>query len=246
MHFLTICLLREVLTSSLSMPVALATTKRKFHKLLDSISNASSTSLAGNHERNASTTTLPTSLDRPAKRSRVEKPMSAFVPPSQRLSTPTRQSFRPAAKTTPTSDSANGERKVPNFAPWDRDQFLQRLKTFRHVDKWMSKPDKINEVEWAKKGWSCTGKETVRCLGGCEKEVVVKLERDPPAQSEPDGEVPVEEDTHEEDDDWREEAQKLLVEKYSEMIGNAHEGGCLWRRRGCDGMPQTSIHILIS
>ena len=69
----------------------------------------------------------------------------------------------------------NEERKPPNFAPWNRAQFLERLKSFRHVDKWMGKPEKINEVQWAKRGWICVGKERVGCVGGCGKEVVIKL-----------------------------------------------------------------------
>lgn len=63
----------------------------------------------------------------------------------------------------------------PNFVPWDRDRFLERLATFRKVDRWSSKPAPINEVEWAKRGWSCTDVMQVSCAGGCEASVVVKL-----------------------------------------------------------------------
>ena len=226
------------------MPTALATTKRKFHKLLDSISNASSTSLAANHERNnLSTTTLPANLTPPAKKPRFERPISAYVPPSQRLaSNPRPATYLPTVVRPASSGSKKEEPKTPNFTPWDRGRFLERLKTYRHVDKWLGKPDKISEVEWAKRGWSCVGKETVRCVGGCDLEVVIKLEEDtPPQQAEGEENIIRAE---EEENEWREEAQKQLVEKYAEMISSAHDVGCLWRRRGCDGKDLATMSSL--
>lgn len=131
------------------------------------------------------------------------------------------------------------ERKLPNFAPWDRGQFLDRLKTFRHVDKWMGKPDPVNEVRWAKRGWSCVGKERVKCVGGCGKEVVVKLEN----EWNVDGEPPDEAST-EDDQGWRKDAEEQLVERYVELITSGHEGGCLWRRRGCDGIERSRFKMI--
>lgn len=63
----------------------------------------------------------------------------------------------------------------PNFVPWDRDRFLERLETFRPVTRWTSQPAPINEVEWAKRGWSCTDYMRVACVGGCGASIVVKL-----------------------------------------------------------------------
>ena len=40
----------------------------------------------------------------------------------------------------------------PAFAPWDRVQFLKRLESFRHVDKWMSKPEKDQRSPMGKAG----------------------------------------------------------------------------------------------
>ncbi len=135
----------------------------------------------------------------------------------------------------------NKECKAPNFAPWDRGQFLERLATFRHVDKWMGKPEKINEVQWAKRGWTCVGRERVGCVGGCGKEVVIKLGEDHEEQVERDQDADEtqqeegEDSRAEKDEDWRRSAQEQLVDKYAEMIVTEHDGGCLWRRRGCDG-----------
>ncbi|KAK3175356.1 hypothetical protein OEA41_002603 [Lepraria neglecta] len=217
------------------MPTALSTTKRKFHKILDSISNASSTSLATNHSKhNASTTTLPASMDPPAKKPRIARPTSAVVPSTTRIAAVSRPSTGIAAvKQAAPLAPLNEERKAPNFAPWDRGQFLERLKTYRHVDKWMGKPELISEVQWAKRGWSCVGKERVGCVRGCSKEVVITLEKNR-ENKENEDERPSDEELDEEE--WREKAQEELVEKYAEMIITSHEGGCLWRRRGCDGI----------
>lgn len=229
---------------------ALSTTKRKFHKILDSISNASSTSLAAksNHDKyNASTTTLPASMDPPAKKSRIARPASAYVLPSTRILSSQSPNLRSAAKQPMPIATMNEERKTPNFAPWDRAQFLERLKTYKHVDKWMGKPERINEVQWTKRGWSCVGKERVGCVGGCGKEVVITLES-VREEKQASGETQDTEkrtlDEEEDEDEWREKAQEQLVEKYAEMIVTSHDGGCLWRRRGCDGSHHTYFTAL--
>lgn len=213
------------------MSLALSTTKRKFHKILDSISNASSTTLASSEElrpNNASTPSLTVNIERPVKRAR---PASAFVQSlASRAQGSQSSTFRDRVKVS-TPGAMGEERKLPNFAPWDRGQFLDRLKTFRHVDKWMGKPDAVNEVQWAKRGWSCAGKERVKCVGGCGKEVVVKLENDWNVDEEPN-----DEGSAEDDQDWRKDAEEQLVERYVELITSGHDGGCLWRRRGCDGI----------
>ena len=217
------------------MPVALSTTKRKFHKVLDSISNASSVSLVGNNqERNASTTTLPTNMEPPSKRPRTARPASAYVKSS--TTTPMTKMRPTSIAQKPPAKELDSERKAPNFAPWDRNQFLERLKTYRHVDKWRGKSEKINEVQWAKRGWSCVGRETVGCVGGCGKELVILLEsRENKENPQDKGESHRSEDEDEDEDDWREKAREQLIDKYAEMVVTAHNEGCLWRRRGCDG-----------
>ena len=127
------------------------------------------------------------------------------------------------------NSAAAGEKKPPNFTPWDRGKFLERLGTFRYVDKWMSKPDPVNEVQWAKRGWRCVGRERVGCAG-CGKEVVVSLGHYYVPTAEEDQEHT------DEDSDWKIAAHEQLVEKYARMIVTEHDESCLWRIRGCDGM----------
>ena len=209
------------------MTYALSTTKRKFHRILDSISNSSNTSLASKDRRdNASTTTLPASLESPAKKSRVARPQSVYVSTAAQtaLETPARRLVTSKLHT----GAIPGEKKEPKFTPWDRAKFLERLGTFRYVDKWMSKPDKVNEVEWAKRGWRCVGRERVGCTS-CGKEVVIDLGHYYTPTIE-------EEKEHADDDeDWKIAAHAQLVERYAAMIVTEHDEGCLWRIRGCDG-----------
>lgn len=102
----------------------------------------------------------------------------------------------------------------------------------------MGKPEIINEVQWAKRGWSCVGKERVGCVGGCGKEVVVKLEEDCEGREPKADEI-----LEEEDQEWREDAKAQLISRYAELIITEHDTGCLWRRRGCDGMGSIPIQI---
>ncbi|KAL8763287.1 MAG: hypothetical protein Q9184_000843 [Pyrenodesmia sp. 2 TL-2023] len=197
---------------------ALSTTKRKFHAILESISNPSSTSLNLNndHHNNASTTTLPTLTEPAAKRLKYARPTSMPVSSSNLTRTIRSASNTSNRRTSAASSMTEVKKPPPNFAPWDRNQFLARLETFRHVDKWMSKPDPINEVQWTKRGWTCVGKERVGCVGGCGNEVLISLEPDREEERPIEGIQPAEEAV---DDyyDWREEAQKELVVRYNSI-----------------------------
>lgn len=104
------------------------------------------------------------------------------------------------------------------YSPGDREELLRRLATFQEITDWTPKPDKINEVEWAKRGWVCQGKERVRCLL-CHKELVVKLKKE----------------AEDADALAAAEVEAALVDKYAELIVSAHQSDCLWKRRGCDG-----------
>src|SRR5579862_8035023 len=142
-------------------------TKRKFHNILSSLtSNAPTSSLSSLRQpTNASTTTLPADIESRSKKRRVgPRPRPEIASRAERPKT----SHGPVVEDVHSSPES---KPVPNYAPWDRNQFLQRLKTFRHVDKWSAKPPTVNEVQWAKRGWSCVGRERVRCVGGCGKEV---------------------------------------------------------------------------
>lgn len=108
----------------------------------------------------------------------------------------------------------------PKYCPGDREQLLRRLATFQELTDWTPKPDRVNEVEWAKRGWVCQGKERVRCTL-CARDLVVKLNR-----KEVDGkEIPVL---------IASEIAESVVQRYSELIVESHAEDCLWRKKGCD------------
>ncbi len=66
--------------------------------------------------------------------------------------------------------------ETPKYAPWDRAEFLKRLKSFSNLTDWTPKPARVNEVEWAKRGWVCKKKERVRCCL-CNVEILLKLNK---------------------------------------------------------------------
>lgn len=153
------------------MSYALESRKRKFHRVLDSISN--------------STPPKPSETSTPVKQ-RVLSVSTAATPES--VGTPTikrvrltpksdreESAVRPSPGLSRRPADSPGPSPRPNFVPWDRTRFLERLKTFRRVDRWSPKPPAINEVQWAKRGWSCTDNMRVECVGGCGQTVVVKL-----------------------------------------------------------------------
>ncbi|KAJ4371330.1 hypothetical protein N0V83_004547 [Neocucurbitaria cava] len=217
---------------------ALATTKRKFHKLLDNLTaSTSTTSLASTlQESNVSSTSLsqPGTPEPPNKRPRSsnlsmerERNVSAGQERirvlKEQLLTPRREGTikvvgkkQAPAVTTP--------RKAPNFQPYNQQQFLDRLRTFADVKKWTTKPDSLSEVEWAKRGWTCDTWNTVACKGGCEKRVAVKLR---PRRKDLDGK------DIEMSEDLAVDVEDALVENYRELIATGHSEECLWRKRGC-------------
>ncbi|KKZ64578.1 hypothetical protein EMCG_09511 [[Emmonsia] crescens] len=158
------------------MSYALATKKRKFHRVLDSLSSANiqkpSNPDSSTTKDNATTAGSPT----PAKYPTIKKVRLASSSSVTDLDDMVvRKSVSNISRHSPLSISSQHR---PNFVPWDRERFLERLETFRRVDRWSPKPAPINEVQWAKRGWSCVDVMRVECVGGCGRAVVVKLPED--------------------------------------------------------------------
>ncbi|KAK4549323.1 hypothetical protein LTR36_006320 [Oleoguttula mirabilis] len=190
------------------MPEAMATTKRKFYKALDSLQNPPATA------------TRPTE---PAAK-RVRRSTSTTSTVSRNASAPNTNNVK----------GDGTARPPPNFSPWSHETFLARLKTFSSVSLWHPKPEAISEVEWAKRGWVCVDVNTVACRGGCEKRLVVSLafaERTSIEQRVDEaGEVHDEQDGVEDDGSAMEDA---LVERYRALVVDGHADTCLWRKAGC-------------
>ncbi|KAI9673050.1 MAG: hypothetical protein M1817_003214 [Caeruleum heppii] len=216
------------------------TTKRKFHNLLDSLTkNKSSVSLPaadGRVEVTGDSSISDSSIQ--TKRRRISRPQSAVVRPraasgdsADGLPRVTLHRTATGKARTETGPARIIEKAdLPDFAPWDRSQFLRRLASFRHVDKWTAKPPPINEVQWAKRGWTCVSKERIGC-GSCAKELCISLGEGAEMSS---AEADITDGYEDDVDDAIPGAAKQLIERYSTMIVTEHDENCLWRRRGCD------------
>ncbi|KAK2745122.1 hypothetical protein FQN57_004029 [Myotisia sp. PD_48] len=200
------------------MSYAVTAKKRKFHRILDSIAHSTPQKAApappaaqgddNNKPRSVEPLLYPT-----IKRVRLSEgiPSDDAEP-----STPSRRiSKHPTSSTTSLR---------PNFVPWDRERFLERLETFRSVERWKPQPEDIDEVQWAKRGWSCTDVMRVDCVGGCGHSLVVRL---------PDDDEDLEDYDSEKVAD-RKEVRSQLIEKYQKLIIEGHGEKCPWRRSGCD------------
>ncbi|KAI0394214.1 zf-C3HC-domain-containing protein [Xylariaceae sp. FL0594] len=155
--------------------------------------------------------------------------------PNQKIG-PTTVSNVTLSKWTPQSKTQKTE--PPRYCPSDRDELIRRLGTFQELTEWTPKPDKVNEIEWAKRGWVCQGKERVRCTL-CSRELVVKTNT-----TTVDGkEVPVVVGS---------DVEQGLSKRFAELIIDGHDEDCLWRRHGCDdtllrlplAVPQTALKSL--
>ncbi|KAK9770071.1 putative C3HC zinc finger-like-domain-containing protein [Seiridium cardinale] len=130
----------------------------------------------------------------------------------------TLKKWTPAGK----EDKSAGSSKLglPKYCPGDREQLIRRLGTFQELTQWTPKPDKVNEIEWAKRGWVCRGKETVQCTL-CHKELVVNMKKKEVDGKETSALV-------------GSDLEGALVKKFAELVVEAHQEDCLWRKRGCD------------
>ncbi|KAF1981954.1 zf-C3HC-domain-containing protein [Aulographum hederae CBS 113979] len=216
----------------MAAPLPISATKRKFYRLLDNLSSSRANLHASNGVNNASTTTLSgaTPRDRPSKRTRTSdvtadgspiRPTTApaGMRPSHYAFLEDIYSPRPRASKFKPEEPA----RVKNYMPYSRPQFLERLKTFADVKLWTPKPDSVNEVEWAKRGWNCDSFNTVACKGGCEERVTIKLH---PEEKNERGEF------IEGSEDWNQDIDLDLVHKYKALIVDGHGEGCPWAREG--------------
>lgn len=218
-------------------------TKRKFNALLNGMGNKSNPNLSANSKetnngsKDCTTPTADADTDDLSKKRRTDVPSGSSQLPSF-ADIRKEQSMKHKKSASVAVLPASTE--TPKYAPWDRTEFLKRLKSFANLTDWTPKPARVNEVEWAKRGWVCQKSERVRCCL-CNVEILVKLNK-----KDVDGkEVPVYVPgnigtaTNDGEDDGKEAdaaLEEALVNKYAELIVSSHEENCLWKKRGCDGM----------
>lgn len=207
------------------MPEAIATTKRKFYKALDALDALSASSHAPSAQSSTSSSKRSSAAAFDEARERVRKrlrqststdSLSGLNHDASVISLPSRR------------NTSTPSKPPPNFSPWSQETFLARLKTFSSVSLWHPKPDSINEVEWAKRGWVCVDVNTVACKGGCGRRVVVSV--DAPMHSEHDEE---DEGQQEDEEDEDMSFEQALAQRYKSQIVEGHSPSCLWRQEGC-------------
>lgn len=240
------------------MPTALATSKRKFYKLLDNLNTSRTHLPTEDNFPSSSTTTLADGTEPPTKRSRflgrdrpttapgvAARPLSlASVMSTTTVTAAGAETNKPTSYVRFLASDFEAKRKrmqsapqpltmdkLPPFAPWSNEQFLQRLKTFADVRSWTPKPEGITEVEWAKRGWALVSdgdvRDTIWCRA-CKQRLVVILQKEKGTGGEE-----VDKDGTDETNWWSEDVEKELVERYKGLIIGGHEEGCLWREKGC-------------
>ncbi|BCS20719.1 uncharacterized protein APUU_21151A [Aspergillus puulaauensis] len=212
------------------MSYAVETKKRKFHRVLESLTTPSNTESPNQTARSATATALEHAPA--AKRSRLSGRDGSIL---NSVRKDVLKIARPSSRASSVSSLSR-----PSFVPWDRERFLERLETFRRVDRWSPKPAAVNEVEWAKRGWICTDVARVTCVSGCGGSVVVKI---PDELDELDG---YDVDKIQE----RKDVRTKLVQQYMGLMAQAHGENCPWRNKGCDAtihrLPLTNPDIAIS
>jgi hypothetical protein len=179
--------------------------KRKFDRILESLTDGSSPRSTLNARNNASNISLSTGSDA-SKRRRI---------------TPTSQISKSASTTSLTG----------HYLPSSRPAFLERLETYRSVTQWhVPSTEIINASEWAKRGWICIDKDTVFC-GPCKERLTIDLDLENGNLHEPDA---TGDGSDDDSYNLAKEVYEALVKRYKEMIVTAHADSCPWKRRGCD------------
>ncbi|KAJ5225600.1 hypothetical protein N7468_006825 [Penicillium chermesinum] len=208
------------------MSYAIESKKRKFHRVLESISKPLNPTLDNTSKPSKRTAIATTIHDTQAPLNPSIKKVRINGQEDSDATLVRNSALKQSGslhRTTSTSSS-----KRPTFVPWSREAFLERLETFRRVDRWTPKPSPINEVQWAKHGWICTDVMRVSCVSGCGGSVVVKL---PDEIDELDG-------YDAEKVQERKEVRAKLVEEYMKRLYTEHQDNCPWRNKACDATIQ--------
>lgn len=159
-------------------------TKRKFNALLQGLSSPRPTSTSDHPRKTADITAAggttasyssqPSTPSQPPKKRRMGILTDGADATSSLPSLASISSLRRPLQTP--APAAKPPEVASRYCPGDREQLLRRLASFQEITNWAPKPDRVSEIEWAKRGWVCNGKERVRCAL-CHKELVVKLNR---------------------------------------------------------------------
>jgi hypothetical protein len=214
--------------------MALATSKRKFYKLLDNLSS----SKVQSQNQAATLNNEPQTIDRPSKRSRMPRSAQQHSVDGSRPSSTSIRVLSPGSTTTTTRiATSHGLEEISTYAPWSQDQFLGRLETFADVKIWTTKPEPLSDVYWARRGWIVVERDGVACRT-CGKHMLVKIGADESEKvDEVSNEVAVDQEW------WQADMEQDFVNRYEKLIIDGHTQDCLWRKAGCKGKYLVTVSL---
>lgn len=147
-------------------------TKRRFHQLMQGLSEPSNKSPGGQ-----SCSARADEHDSLQKRRRLGLSPSVSLPKSTNSSPARPHSSNASPKPSRQEIHNSASAPLAKYCPSDRAELLRRLGTFQEITDWTPKPDHLSDIHWARRGWICKGKDRVRCVL-CQKELVVRLSPD--------------------------------------------------------------------
>ncbi|KAG0225786.1 hypothetical protein BGW42_004093 [Actinomortierella wolfii] len=187
-----------------------------------------------------------------AKRSSLQDSIAASITASTSISKRAFSQSEPTRSrlpsTSPSSSTSTERAKQIRFRPWSREQFHERLSTFK-PSTWFDKPQLVNPVECAKYGWINKGDDRLECSGGCGGVAIMRggVERLPKTTSAPIAEdtessSPTHEEPHdeslmateEEDMDDFDFDTEALGPKFHDLLTSCHAKSCPWKNHPCD------------
>ncbi|KAK5075929.1 hypothetical protein LTR70_009901 [Exophiala xenobiotica] len=192
------------------MSYAIETKKRKFDRILESLTEPPSPQTRQQSESRAS-------LDSRTNASTTKKTLREEL-----IEASKKRRVSPTLSKSTSHKSLRG-----HYLPSSRAAFLERLETFRHITKWhVPSTIPINAAEWAKRGWVCADVDTVSC-GSCSGRVTIDLDihsRKEEAKENEDAaqenEVPNKAmyEDHEEGDDVAVEVYDALIKRIEGLL----------------------------
>ncbi|KAF9556232.1 hypothetical protein EC968_008373 [Mortierella alpina] len=112
---------------------------------------------------------------RPTLHDSIAASIAASAPATQLVSATPTESIGSGTRASDAASVQTKEVARKRYMPWSRDQFHERLETFK-PSTWFDKPKMVSAVECAKRGWINTSDDRLECCGGCGGIVIVRID----------------------------------------------------------------------
>ncbi|KAF9289194.1 hypothetical protein BGZ68_009892 [Mortierella alpina] len=179
---------------------------------------------------------------RPTLHDSIAASIAASAPTTQLVSATPAESLGSVTQTSDATSAQKKEAARKRYMPWSRDQFHERLATFK-PSTWFDKPKMVNAVECAKRGWINTSDDRLECCGGCGGVVIVRIDLESnTARTQDatdidgktvDSSAAINSDFDFDIDDYIPE-QDIEGPKFHTMLTDNHVAPCPWKTHPCD------------